>query len=332
VSPRHLLLLHGQPGLGADWQPVIARLPDSLSAIAPDRPGHGSSPLRGGGLDVNAAAALDALDSAGVDRAVLVGHSYGGGVALRVAATAPDRVDALILLASVGPDCLNFFDWLLAAPVAGALASRVAWQVTPAFARAALRQMRRRDGGVRHPNWEVWGHARWDNGPQWRTFLAEQRALVREAPSFAALAASAEVPALVVTDPRDPLVPFKTAVALSGTLPDARLHLIEGAGHHLPLRAPDEVARQIVAFLETLDAEPVSLGCCLACPGQAGTEQAGSERAYLLGLRPLGPLAGGELDPLVLLEAAEAVREDGRVVHEDVRAAVVGRYEAVALC
>ena len=253
------MLLHGQPGLGADWQPVIARLPDSLSALAPDRPGHGSSRLPGGGLEVNAAAVLEALDSAGIDRTVLVGHSYGGGVALQVAATAPDRVDALILLASVGPDCLNFFDWLLAAPVAGALTSRVAWQWTPAFARAVLALMRRRNGSVRHPNWEVWAHARWNNGPLWRTFLAEQQALVREAPAFARLAASVSVPALVVTDPRDSLVPFKTAAALSSVLPDARLHLIEGAGHHLPLRAPDEVARQIVAFLESLDAQPALL-------------------------------------------------------------------------
>ncbi len=253
------MLLHGQPGLGVDWQPVIARLPDSLSVIAPDRPGHGSSLLPGGGLEVNAAAVLKALDSGGIDRAVLVGHSYGGGVALQVAANAPDRVDAVVLLASVGPDCLDIFDWLLAAPVAGALASRSAWQWTPGFARAVLRLMRRRNGGVQHPNWAVWGHARWDNGPLWRTFLAEQRALVREAPAFAGLAASVSVPALVVTDPRDPLVPFKTAAALSKVLPNARLHLIEGAGHHLPLRAPDEVARQIVAFLDSLDAEPALL-------------------------------------------------------------------------
>ncbi len=259
MSPRNLVLLHGQPGLGADWQPVIAALPASVRAIAVDRPGHGSSPLPGGGLEVNAAAVLDVFDKRGIDRAVLVGHSYGGGVALQVAATAPERVEALILLASVGPDCLNIFDWLLAAPVLGAALSRFAWQWTPAFARAVLRLMSKRNGQSRHPNWEVWGHARWDNGPLWRTFLAEQKALVREAPSYAGLAASISVPALVVTDPRDQMVPFKTALALSEVLPDARMHLIERAGHHLPLRAPEAVARQIVAFLETLATEPAGL-------------------------------------------------------------------------
>jgi pimeloyl-ACP methyl ester carboxylesterase len=247
--PPHLVLLHGQPGLAADWEPVIANLPASVSAIALDRPGHGSSPLPGGGLEDNAAAVLNALDARGIDRFVLVGHSYGGGVALQVAASAPQRVEALVLLASVGPDCLNFFDWLLAAPVAGAFASRIAWQLTPPFARAVLRFM----SGKRHPNWQVWGHAHWENGPLWRTFLAEQKALVREAQEFERLATSITAPALVVTDPRDQLVPFKTAEALIGALPDARLHLIEKAGHHLPLRAPEEVASQIAMFLEAAE-------------------------------------------------------------------------------
>jgi pimeloyl-ACP methyl ester carboxylesterase len=228
---------------------VIARLPESVSAIALDRPGHGSSPLPGGGLEHNATAVLDALDARDIDRAVLVGHSYGGAVALQVAASVPERVEALVLLASVGPDCLNIFDWLLAAPVAGALASRLAWQLTPPFARAVLRFMSRK----RHPNWQVWGHAHWENGPLWRTFLAEQKALVRQAQEFERLAASIRAPTLVVTDPRDRLVPFKTAEALIRVLPDARLHLIERAGHHLPLRVPEEVANQIAMFLEAAD-------------------------------------------------------------------------------
>jgi pimeloyl-ACP methyl ester carboxylesterase len=241
--------------MGADWQPVIANLPASVTAISLDRPGHGSSPLAGGGLEINSAAVLEALDARGIDRAVLVGHSYGGGVALHVAATRPDRVEALVLLASVGPDCLNIFDWLLAAPIAGAVAARIAWQLTPPFARAVLRFL----ACERHPNWHVWGHARWENGPLWRTFLAEQRALVREAREFERLAASIRAPALVVTDPRDTLVPFKNAEALIRALPDARLHLIERAGHHLPLRVPEEVASQIAMFLETAEVEAAGL-------------------------------------------------------------------------
>src|SRR6266496_2149008 len=56
-----------------------------------------------------------------------------------------------------------------------------------------------------------------------------------------------------------------------------------------------------------------------------------SDRADFLGLRPLGAPAGGELDPLVVLEAAVTVNLDGGVVNEDVGSAVVGDDETVAL-
>jgi Predicted hydrolases or acyltransferases (alpha/beta hydrolase superfamily) len=81
---------------------------------------------------------LDDLDARGITRAVLVGHSYGGGVALAAAALAPRRVEAVILLASVGPGCVNGWDKLLAAPGTGQLCALVAWRLTPWIARARL--------------------------------------------------------------------------------------------------------------------------------------------------------------------------------------------------
>ena len=257
MRPRDLVLLHGQPGLGDEWRQVIARLPEQIRAVAPDRPGYGLSRLAGGGLDVNTATVLAELNARGIDRCVLVGHSYGGGVALNVAASAPDRVEALILLASVGPECLNGWDWLLAAPMAGPVCSLVALKLTPWLARAMLRRPIRRLGADaaarRYVSTYVWGFTRWDHGPLWRTFLAEQRALVREAGQFGTLARQIRVPALVMADREDAVVPFRSALALSQSLPDARLRAIEGAGHHLPLRAPDEVASAIAGFLEWLD-------------------------------------------------------------------------------
>ena len=250
-----LVLLHGQPGLGSDWAQLLDRLPAQVRehAIAMDRPGHGANPAPGGDLDVSADAVIAELDAAGVERAVLVGHSYGGGVALRVAARFPDRVSALILLASVGPDCLNGWDRLLAAPLAGPVCSLFAWRLTPWAARAVLRWLGRKDGpdeaARRHANLYVWGHTRWDHGPLWRTFLAEQRALLRGAGELAAVAPRITAPVLLLADPGDPMVPLRTAQALAALLPDARLRLISGAGHHLPLRAPDKVASEMVAFL-----------------------------------------------------------------------------------
>jgi pimeloyl-ACP methyl ester carboxylesterase len=257
VRTRDLVLLHGQPGLGSDWQQLIARLPAGMRALAPDRPGYGSSRLPAGGFAVNASAVIDDLDSAGIDRAVLVGHSYGGGVALTVAARAPQRVEALVLLATVGPGCLNGWDALLAAPVAGPICSLFAWRLTPWFARARLRRLARKGGKDFAPqqyvNWYVWGYARREHGPLWRTFLTEQRAISREAEELALIAPSVRVPVLLVADPGDTLVPIRTARKLEHLLPDARLSITEGPGHHLPLRAPGTVAEAIVTFLDSLE-------------------------------------------------------------------------------
>ena len=160
LGAHELVLLHGQPGSPADWQQVIARLPAQLDAVATDRPGYGSSHLPAGGFAANARAVLDDLDSRGITRAVLVGHSYGGGVAL-AAGLAPGRVEAVVLLASVGPGCVNGWDRLLAAPGAGQLCALVAWRLTPWLARARLAWLARRRGRPlapdEHVNWQVWG-------------------------------------------------------------------------------------------------------------------------------------------------------------------------------
>jgi pimeloyl-ACP methyl ester carboxylesterase/uncharacterized membrane protein YbhN (UPF0104 family) len=257
LRAHELVLLHGQPGSGADWQQVIGRLPAQLHAIAADRPGYGSSQLAAGGFAAGARTVLDELDSRGIQRAVLVGHSYGGGVALSAASLAPHRVEAVVLLASVGPGCLNRWDKLLAAPLAGPLCALAAWRLTPWIARARLARIARRRGSPagpgEHVNWHIWGHASSQHGPLWRTFLTEQRALLRELDELVSAVPSIRAPVLLLADPHDTLVPVDTARRLARALPDARLQFVEGPGHHLPRRAPDAIADAIVAFMAVVD-------------------------------------------------------------------------------
>jgi pimeloyl-ACP methyl ester carboxylesterase/uncharacterized membrane protein YbhN (UPF0104 family) len=258
LRSHQLVLLHGQPGSPADWYQVAERLPAGLHAVAVDRPGYGSSDRAAGGFAANARAVIDDLDVRGIDRVVLVGHSFGGGVALSAASLAPDRVEALILLASVGPGCANLWDRVLAAPVTGPLCALAAWKLTPWIARGRLAVAGQRAGRSlrpdEHVNWQVWGHSSGDaREPLWRTFLAEQRALVRELPGLECALHSVDVPVLVLADPCDTLVPVETARRLAQSLPDARLQFISGAGHHLPRRAPGAVADSIAGFLAAMD-------------------------------------------------------------------------------
>jgi 3-oxoadipate enol-lactonase len=61
------------------------------------------------------------------------------------------------------------------------------------------------------------------------------------------------VPVLLLADPADQIVPIMTAQRLAGELPDARLRLVEHAGHDLPRRAPGAVAEAIAGFLAAID-------------------------------------------------------------------------------
>jgi pimeloyl-ACP methyl ester carboxylesterase len=260
VDRHELVLLHGQPGSASDWQQVADRLPATLGVVALDRPGYGTSQQPAGGFGYGARAVLAELDARGIGRAVLVGHSYGGGVALSVAQRAPDRIEALVLLASVGPDCLTGWDRLLAAPVTGEVCAVTAWWLTPWLARARLAAITRRQGrpiaAGEHVNWHIWGHAHHDHGPLWRSFLTEQRALVRELGGLTASLAGVTQPVLLIADPEDTLVPVTTTHQLAAALPDARVQLLSGIGHHLPRRGAPQIAAAITGFVAALGSRP----------------------------------------------------------------------------
>jgi pimeloyl-ACP methyl ester carboxylesterase len=197
-----------------------------------------------------------------VDSAVLVGHSWAGGVALQAATLAPDRVRAVVLLAGVGPGSVGIVDWLLAAPVFGPLTAQLMWRWTPWIARARLAWLSRRQGRPLHPEehvfLQVWGQRGGRVEPLWRAFLTEQRALLSELADLEAALPSIGVPVLLLADPADQIVPIMTAQRLAGELPDARLRLVEHAGHDLPRRASGAVAEAITGFLAAIDdAEPL---------------------------------------------------------------------------
>ncbi|MBD8869941.1 alpha/beta fold hydrolase [Nocardioides donggukensis] len=103
-----LLLLHG---LGCDhttWYPVIRELSRRYRVIAPDLLGHGRSdkPRADYSLGGYANGMRDLLTVLGIDRATVVGHSFGGGVAMQFGYQFPERTERLVLVApgGVGPE------------------------------------------------------------------------------------------------------------------------------------------------------------------------------------------------------------------------------------
>ena len=103
-----VLLLHGSgPGVSAEanWRLTIPALAGSFRVIAPDLLGFGQTGAPADGTySMNAwvAHVVALLDELGVERAHVVGNSFGGGLALRLAARHPGRVNRLVLMGAVG--------------------------------------------------------------------------------------------------------------------------------------------------------------------------------------------------------------------------------------
>jgi pimeloyl-ACP methyl ester carboxylesterase len=99
-----LVLIHGMVNSSRHWESVARQLAGDYTIIAPDLIGHGdSAAVRGDySLGAHAASIRDLLATIGVDRASVVGHSLGGGVAMQFFYQFPQRVERLVLVSSGG--------------------------------------------------------------------------------------------------------------------------------------------------------------------------------------------------------------------------------------
>jgi pimeloyl-ACP methyl ester carboxylesterase len=245
-SGHAVVLLHGQPGSARDWDAVVDALDDRLRVIVPDRPGYGDAEPDALGIAGNAREILALLDERGIESATVVGHSWAGAVALLLAQRHPDRVDGLVLAASIGPGSLTVFDRLLAAPVLG---EALSWGGTHAVRRFVSRDRGRAFVAGRFGERAPESLRTSLRGQAWRSFVVEQRAMVRELPSIVARIADIRAPTVVLAGDRDRIVSAATARALAAGIPSARLAVISGVGHAQPLDAPEAVSEAIASVV-----------------------------------------------------------------------------------
>jgi pimeloyl-ACP methyl ester carboxylesterase len=255
-----VVLLHGGGGGAANWFRLIGPLAASQRVLAPDLPGFGLSPLRhaAGALGTAAADLLGGwLDELGVRNAAVVGTSFGGLAALRLAQRRPDIVTRLGVIDSVGLG--RQATWLLRAatlPILGPVALRPSRRGTALLFRALLTSNRRNLTSAQQ-------HALVDY--LWRSGeAADARAFATTIRRFASLRGQREVlapeelraisvPVAIVWGRRDRFLPASHALDAARLMPRATCTIIEGAGHSPNWEAPQPV----LAALRQLLATPV---------------------------------------------------------------------------
>ena len=231
-----VVLLHAGVCDHRMWDGVRPALHDAgVRVAAPDLRGFGSRPA-GIGSFSHAHDVLALLDALGEDRVDLVGASFGGRVALQVAALAPARVRSLALLAPALPS------WDYSDPDLLAYGK----DEEAALARRDL------DAAV-DLNVRFWAS---ELSPDDRAYVAEAQRRAFELGGEAAeeeeipldlAAVTAET--LVVVGERDNPDFVAIAEHLSSTLPGPELRVVDGAGHLLALERPDEVATALASWL-----------------------------------------------------------------------------------
>lgn len=248
AGPRAVALLHGVGGAGALWGPVLPALA-AHRAIAWDMPGYGASaPPPEMTFPALAEALRALLDARGVGRADLVGHSMGGMVALEFALAHPARVRSLVLCATsaaFGGRDPAFREQFLAARLAPLEAGRGMAEIAPGVVAGML-------GEAPDPAAAPAAIAAMSAVPA-ATYRAALACLTRfdrraDLPRIAA-------PTLLVAGERDATAPPRGMARMAEAIPGARLVVIPGAGHLVPLERPAAFNATLASFLAAVPEE-----------------------------------------------------------------------------
>jgi pimeloyl-ACP methyl ester carboxylesterase len=228
-----VVLIHGAGGTHLHWPSEVRRL-QGYRIFAPDLPGHGKSEGRGEqSIGAYAQAILNWLDMLQIHKAICVGHSMGGAIALTLGLEHPDRIAALGLI-STGARL----------PVSPKLLESTS-QATTFY--TALDLIRQRAYGPNTPEHLV-------------ELATRQMAIIRPSVLHGDFLAcnsydlsdrlgEIRQPSLVVCGGQDRMTPLRMSQVLANCLPSASLQTIPEAGHMIIIERPQQIASILGNFL-----------------------------------------------------------------------------------
>lgn len=259
-----VLLIHGMLGSSRTWRAVMSILARDHTVVAPDLLGHGESakPMGDYSLGAHASGLRDLL--AGVlciDRATVVGQSFGGGVAMQLAYQHPELCERLVLAGSGGLG--REVSWILRA-LALPGAELVLPLVCPRFVRDLGNELAAflADRGVRAPHVsEMWrAYASLAEPENRRAFIRTVGAVIDPGGQSVCandrLYLASVVPTLILWGERDDVIPVEHAYAAADRIAGSRLEIFEQAGHFLHVEEPQRFATALSNFIEQTEPAP----------------------------------------------------------------------------
>jgi pimeloyl-ACP methyl ester carboxylesterase len=254
-----VVLIHGMVNSSRHWEEVALRLAGRYTVIAPDLIGHGDSAAVRGDYSIGAHAASirDMLAVIGIDRATIVGHSLGGGVAMQFFYQFPQRTERLVLVSSGG----------------------LGHDVSPLLRSAALPGMNGLIGLVAHRRildalWELGkrlrarGHGKGvyiqaivralrplEQPGARAAFLHTLRSVIdvhgQRVSARDRLYLLSSMPTLIVWGERDNTIPLEHGRATHEAVPHSRFETLPRAAHFPHLEDPEGLARVLRDFIES---------------------------------------------------------------------------------
>jgi len=254
-----LLLLHGLGCTHRTWLPVIDSLARRYTVIAPDLLGHGESDKPRADYSVGGFAngMRDLLTVLGIDRATVVGHSFGGGVAMQFAYQFPERTERLVLVASggLGPEVsatiraitTNGFHQVMGVLTLPGV-RRVGSAGLRALSRTGVKEFRDLDEVA-----EIYESFR---DPAGRAAIRHVvRAVVDWHGQIVCMAdrayLTAAMPICVIWGDQDRVIPVSHAARAADLAPEARIEIVPNAGHFPHKDHPERFVRIIHDFVRT---------------------------------------------------------------------------------
>lgn len=245
-----VVFLHGFPTSSHLWAEVVPLMPPGHRVVVIDLLGYGRSdrPLdRAVDVAGHAGRAVELLDELRIERACIVGHGIGGGIAQALAVRYSDRVARLCLIDSVA-----FDEW----PTFAARLARATLPLTRFLPPEVFSAILRRDlaGGYRNPSrvaHSIDQYLRPFVSPEGRDALvAHIRALVSgETTELAKNLGTIRVPTAIMWGQYDRALPLSVAYRLQHAIHGATLDVITEACHFVPEEAPRQVADGIAGLL-----------------------------------------------------------------------------------